>query len=184
MKGDQVPIARSGNTLLMLKSDKDTFSIDDVTMDLSYGFYDIDELEGRYNGDIFHFYPKLEGYKKPFFCMYVWEEDGYARFSGITEPGTDYKQIENRYFIKEFSFESVWKREYGYGIGFFNSITFKHKEKFTFPKEVFSKERGEIVMAIVPLYEDLNIAGQYQFYYYSKKSFLYKFIDKETIQVY
>ena len=42
---EALPGARAGDLYLMAQSDKDTFSIDNVTLDLLYGLYDIEEVE-------------------------------------------------------------------------------------------------------------------------------------------
>ena len=56
--------------MLALQSDKDTFPIDDVTVDLLYGLYDIDIVEDEYNGNPRGEYSSVEGHIV--FTLHAW----------------------------------------------------------------------------------------------------------------
>ena len=132
----QLPLIRIG-----VKSETNTFSIDNVTFDLYYGFYDVNEsIDDRKR----HYGERV--YEKIFFAIYIVEADAPS-------PGAylmDYTSIEGYHFIKSISEEFAFSEEYGYiDGGRWKGTAYNHKETFTIPKELFMNEQGRIRIEIL-----------------------------------
>ena len=156
------------------------FEIDDVTFDLYYGLYNIDEY-------------KKTGYKpqntyqrfvddKIFFGLYVCDSEYfYDVHNDLEFP--DYTIIDNYYFIRKISEEEAFSGEYGYTKNYWKGITYNHCETITIPSEIFSKESGVFVIKIVGFIEPY---GEIDNYYTSTTGYIdfkYQVIDETTVQV-
>ena len=175
------PITGPGtDTRLMMQTDKDTFSTDDITVDLSYGWYDIEETKERYNGN-YKWILEEKGLKNIEYGIYARPEKYHRsdRFSGVVFED---KSIDHYYLVKELSGE-LFTEEYGYTVGFLNFISYNHKEQITIPKEAFEeKERvPRIHLVIIGWAEDDSGAG-YRIKDMAYLSIRYKYIDDNTIQ--
>ena len=126
--------------LMGVKSQTKIFSIDDVTLDLYYAFYDnaFSNPDGSYG----HY-----TVSRFFFGLYICDKD----FTFVPEQGEeidDFKNIENQYFVKEITQEEFYN---GYGYSYSRvsgKVTYDHKEKITIPKEFFDKESGTVLIKI------------------------------------
>ena len=127
--------------MIAVRSDKDTFSREDVTIDLFYGFHNT-EYDEKYNYD-----PKdgyLAGdYKEVVLCLYFGhyiygENELFTR--GEFE---DYKSVENHCFVKEISDGEAFSGEYGYTMTRREGVTYNHRETVTVPLEcLIENEHG------------------------------------------
>ena len=157
-----------------LKADKDVFPINDVTMDLYYGLYDKDnEPHGST-------YRHSEG-EEFFFAIYVC--DAKEELS-IYYPMdfNDYQEIENHIYMKTISYEDAFSEEYGYHIDR-KGIHYNHQETFTFPAEVFTENKGKVMIKICsfnPSEEDKTFGTASP---PSKLELRYEMVDDETVRI-
>ena len=166
---DVLPLTGTGDMLMLLKSDKDTFPMGDITLDLYYGLYDFDELEEDYHGDLEDMYRRYDGIKSmPFFCIYI-HPSSKTYWEDFVQ---DYKSIENYYLIKEIHGDFS-RKEYGYDIGFLYSISYNHKEQIKIPKEAFESGQGCIEVEMVAIYNlrEEGVECYYMGEYYSTSIF-------------
>ena len=146
-----------------VRSDKQVFDIDNVTLDLYFGWFgpDLSEIE---NGNYFHI------------AFYITTSDT----GHWIDPQQDYHNVENQYFITEVLefdtkvFAASQTRRTG--------KIFNYSEKITIPKEAFKNQVGvlELYTQIIELSNENNL------YYFDYKSsgtvkIAYTFIDDNTV---
>lgn len=126
--------------MLGIKSNTDTFPVDDVTVKLYYGVYprgyEPPAASYTHRGDtdiIFGIYT----------CEYEERENVYA--SLIFD---DYKNIENNIFIKDASKEEVFGGEYWRNMNYWG-VSYNHNEDFTIPAEMFTEDYGRFIVKIL-----------------------------------
>ena len=159
--------------LMGVKSQTKIFSIDDVTLDLYYAFYDnaVSDPDGSYG----HY--TISGFV---FGLYICDKD----FIFVPEQGEeidDFKNIENQYFVKEITQEEFYN---GYGYSYnkvSGKVTYDHKEKITIPKEFFDKESGTVLIKIY--HYRISYEGKYKRYYMEAKELDYEKLDENTIKL-
>ena len=162
------------------KSDTDTFSKNDVTFDLYYGVYDIGYAE-KYNTDPKSGYRK-EGYETIFFGLYICEADYSLDVVNDMEI-SDYKMIDNHYFVKKISEEEAFSDEYGFTMSYWKGITYNHSEKRAIPTEFFANETGSFVVKLIAFHEPMSEGENY---YTSKARYIefdYQIVDENTIKI-
>ena len=176
-----LPITMTTRTMMMAKSDKDTFSIDGVTVDLLYGWYDIEEVKERYNGN-YKWRPEHSGSKDIHYSIYARNEK--YEISHIFYKVFNDKSIDNHYLIRELSGE-LFTEDYGYTVGFLNYIDYNHKEQITIPKDVFEeKNRGDRIQLLIIGWVENDSGSGYNIGDMAKIYISYKYIDANTIQFY
>ena len=172
-----LPLTGTGENLMLLQSDKDIFSLDNVTLDMYYGLYDLEKLEERYGGDPKRMY-EIEG-KMPFFCVYAYDYYNWHKGNQVT----DYATIENYYLIKEMRGVDVCKKEYGYTVGFLNYISYNKKVQITIPKELFTEKKGSLEISMNTVYDFRDEKGMYQFSDFYKTRIFYTLMDDGTVKL-
>ena len=132
--------------MLGARSDTDTFSKDDVRFELYYGLYNADHFDQE----------RLDHWAKgesdvTFFAMYICDEsEAPATANGLRF--SDYKTIENHYFVKEISAAEGYTSEYGFTVHWAKGITYRHHETIVIPSDVFTKEKGTFLIKITPFH--------------------------------
>lgn len=138
------------STMLGIRSSEDTFSIDEVVVELHYSVYpyDYSNPEGLYHhesdtGLLFGIYVCAEEYEESIFSSMLFD---------------DYKNIENHIFMKGATSEEVFGGEYWHKMEY-SGITYNHHEDFTIPSEIFIKEKGKLCIKIIPFNTNENYIG-------------------------
>lgn len=162
------------------RSDTDTFSKDDVTFDLYYGVHDIGYTE-KYNTDPKSGYRK-EGYETIFFGLYICDAD-YCLDVVNDREISDYKMIDNHYFVKEISEEEAFSDEYGFTMGYWKGITYNHSEKITIPSEFFVNETGSFVVKLIAFHEPATEGDNYYTSTARHIEFDYQAVDENRIKI-
>ena len=163
-----------------VKSDTDTFSKNDVTFNLYYGVHDIGYTE-KYNIDPKSLYQK-EGYETIFFGLYICEAD-YS-FDVVNDMEiSDYKMIDNHYFVKEISEEEAFSDEYGFIMGYWKGITYNHSEKITIPSEFFVNETGSFVVKLIAFHKPVTEGDNYYTSTARYIEFDYQVLDDNAIKI-
>ena len=176
-----LPITMTTRTMMMVQSNKDTFSIDGVTVDLLYGWYDLEEVKERNNGN-YKFRPEHSGSKNIHYCIYV--RNAKYEISYIFYEVFNDKSIDNHYLIRELSGE-LFTESYGYTVGFLNYIDYNHKEPITIPKDVFEeKNKRESIHLLIIGWVESDSGSGYNVGDMAKINIPYKYIDANTIQFY
>lgn len=161
-------------TTFGLKSDKDVFPINDVTMDLYYGLYD--KAYEPYGSTYRHF----EG-EEIFFAIYACDQ---SEELSIINPMTfdDYKEIENHIYMKSISYEDAFTEEYGYHIDK-KGIHYNHQETFTFPAELFTKDKGKVMIKICSFNPNTDGKTYETAVPPSTLELRYEMVDDETVRI-
>ena len=130
---------------LGVRSDTDTFSIDNVSFDLYYGFFNLDSALRHEKGGYLR-----SDWENVFFVLYISEDDVINTFR--THATIDeYRGIKDYYIAREIGEEDAFSEEYGYTISRIHGIQYNHKERFTVPSNYFSKQSGKFTVSIVAL---------------------------------
>jgi len=164
------------------KSDTRIFDVDNVKIDFYLGLEKNWSLEDRnqlgyeYIGVAAYFY----GYGNSYWAL---GENGDGTFA-------DYRNIENIYFIKEFSAEEFFSEQYtaefirkGRWPFAKSSTTFNYYETFTVPKEVLNKETYSFYFVIIAIWfsEESN---HYVFgYWHDSIEFPYNYINDTQVRI-
>ncbi|MGN1156951.1 MAG: hypothetical protein ACI4TK_12305 [Agathobacter sp.] len=162
------------------KSGTDTFSKNDVTFDLYYGVHDIGYDE-KYNNDPKIHYQK-EGNETIFFGLYICDADYSLDVMNDMEI-SDYKMIDNHYFVKEISEEEAFSDEYGLTMSYWKGITYNHNEKITIPSEFFVNETGSFVVKLIAFHKPMTEGGNYYTSTMNYIEFDYQVVDDNTIKI-
>lgn len=160
-------------TMLGIKSNENTFDINNVTVKLHYSVYPLDysNPEGLYHhegdtGIIFGIYVCAEEYEESIYSPMLFD---------------DYKNIENHIFIKDATSEEVFDGEYWHNMEY-SGITYNHAENFTIPSEIFTEEKGELCIKIIPFNTNENYEG-YQTCIPGVITVYYQKTDANTVQL-
>ena len=127
--------------------DNTAFDVDSVSLEFAYGVYDsIGNYPSWSAGQ--EGYTELVGYAL-YFCdgqyyKHYWNKDAFPG------PYNDYHDIENRYFVKEFSYNEFNSDQYKVTT-FLLSYRFNHREVLAFPREIFARESGSFVCYIAEI---------------------------------
>ena len=130
----------------------------------------------------------LNGYERIGFAAYYHSYKSEFQ-DPVTQTYADYRDIENLYFIKEFSNEEFLSEEYSATCNSFlwvYSILYRHNEIFTVPKEILYKTYGSFCFCVVEIYysEDSN---DYVVWRESTRlggiQISYEYIDENTVRL-
>lgn len=163
-----------------VKFGTDTFSKNNVTFDLYYGVYDIGYAQ-KNNADPKSNYLK-EGYETISFGLYICEADYSLNIVNDMEI-SDYKMIDNHYFVKEISEEEAFSDEYGFTMSYWNGITYNHSEKITIPSSFFKNETGSFVVKLIAFREPMAEVDDYHIAMIHYIEIDYQVIDENTIKI-
>ena len=162
------------------KSDTDTFPKNDVTFDLYYGVHDVKD-DKKYGTDPKTFYQK-EGDETVFFGLYICDAEHSLDVMNDMEI-SDYKMIENHYFVKEISEEEAFSDEYGFTMSYWKGITYNHSETITIPTEFFEEETGSFAIKLIAFHEPTNEGDHYYTSTACHIEFDYQGVDENTIKI-
>ncbi len=162
------------------KSGTNTFSKNDVTFDLYYGVHDIG-YDKKYNNDPKIHYQK-NGNETIFFALYICDADHSLDIMNDMEV-SDYKMIDNHYFVKEISEKEAFSGEYGFTMSYWKGITYNHSETITIPAEFFSDEKGRFAVKIIAFHEPMDKGDNYYTSTTNHIVFRYEAVDDDTIKI-
>jgi hypothetical protein len=133
----------------LLKSDKNEFDINDVTLDFYYCFYCLDE-QTMEEAQILHHYETSEGYWESNFAIYLNNGDGLDFEMGDKYCIIDCENKVNAELYKYITFTEAFKTNYGYTTNDFTSvINYTHSERITIPSEYFDSSNESICIYVV-----------------------------------
>ena len=140
------------------KSDKTEFNINDVTLELSYGCYFINDVEWvmEHGGDIFSYF------------------DIYIESCQKNGDKTLIKRVEENLISEKYRITRAYD-ENNYFVGW----KFNYSEMITIPKEVFSKDKDRLVFRIYG--ESLRDDGLPSYRMLTFEGIGYKVIDDKVI---
>lgn len=164
------------------RSDTESLAKDNVTFDLYYGIHDMGYSE-KYDTDPKSVYIKshLEN-SKIFFGLYICDVDYSLDVVNDMEI-SDYKMIDNHYFVKEISEEEAFSEEYGFTMSYWKGIIYNHSEKITIPTEFFAEETGSFVIKLVAFHEPMTEGDNYYTSIVGNFELDYQIIDEHTIRI-
>lgn len=120
---------------ILISSDKDVFDINDVTVEVGYGTFYIDEKEKYEN----------EAYSDVYFALYVCNEEYSYR---VTQTRDNYQYIPpDTYLLLDVPKGEGYNTDYAYdydGDFLRYDVEYKCKKTLTIPKEVFSGSEGTV----------------------------------------
>lgn len=163
-----------------IRADTDTFSKNDVSFNLYYGVHDIGH-DSKYDSDPKKSYQK-EGNETIFFGLYICDKEHSFDIVNDSEI-TDYKMIENYYFVKDLSEEDAFSEEYGFSVSYWTGITYNHSEKFIVPTEIFANETGSFVIKLIAFRETTNEGRKYYVSTAGDFEITYHLVDENTIKL-
>ena len=176
------------SAMLAVRSDTDIFPINDVTLDLYYGTYDIDYCE-KYNADPEHFYGVTTFQDAPIlFGLYICDASFYTHLLK-TKEFSDFRAIDNFVFVRELSSEEAFSKEYGFTMSYWKDvfsgqgITYNHCEKITIPAELFTGDCGTLHIQLVSFHAPTKPDGSYYASHLGDIALEYQVIDKNTIRI-
>ena len=123
------------------------FDIDNVSLEFAYGHCaDLNNYPSWPGG---HYgYTQLVGY-----ALYFCDGQYYNHYRNETEfpgPYDDYHNIDNQYFVKEFSYNEFNSDQYEITF-FLGAHRFNHREILNVPREIFARESGSFVCYIAEI---------------------------------
>ena len=160
--------------LIGVRAPTDTFSIDNVTLDLYYSFYENAHPlpEGAYT----HY--TESGFM---FALYVSNNNSYTVAQG--EIIDDYKNVKNKYFVKEITEEEFYN---GYGYSYnrrTGTVTHDHSEAIIIPKELFNQKSGKIYIVIYNYNTSDEYEGKYRRRLAASMYLTYEILDENTVKL-
>ncbi|MCL2141236.1 MAG: hypothetical protein FWH42_06250 [Dehalococcoidia bacterium] len=171
----------NGDALLSIQykieSPKVKFDIDDVTLDFSYGH------SGNSIGLGQHYDAEgKDNYILSCFAVYFCDELYVSSFTDYVH--SDYRSIDNCYFIKEIMVEAFHSDNYlnerKMDLLLRRRTIFSHKEEMTVPRGVFERENGKLAFQVV----GINYSIKDKCYIVEHLSFIsvyYEYLDSQTI---
>ena len=162
--------------LMGVRAQTDTFSIDNVVLDLYYAFYN-------------NTYPNPDGAYTHYtvsgvvFGLYICNKDL------IFEPKQgdiieDYKKLDNQYFVKEITEEEAFPNGYGYSYNRrTGAVAYDHSETITIPKEFFNEKSGEFLIKIYHFRMSLEYEGKYKRALMGYVELDYERLDENTVKL-
>ncbi len=169
-----------------VRSDKNVYDINDVTMDWYYSFFDLEkniDSETGENNAINIFSPLGFDYNRLFFAAYLCNTK-YLDNIKTLDVCFDYKNIEGVKFLKEISMEEALSKEYGSTTKMFSGRTYNHSEKLVIPAEVFENDPTTIYIVFVTVAELSEEPCQYKKVYTFWLDLYYSIIDDQHIEIY
>lgn len=129
-----------------IRSKTDVFDIDNVTLEFSWG-----KEDGIEEGDC-TFIDKGEKGELPEECPVVcvavyFYNYKYGNSLGSLHHYDDYKEIDDVYFVKDFTVEE-FNEKCKVNLNYWGRIKYDHTESLTIPKEVFETTTGEISFVV------------------------------------
>ena len=164
--------------MMALQSDQDVFPIDDVTVDLFYGLYDVDIVEDEHNGN-----PRGEYSSQPGHIVFVLYAYDFSNIPDLYEV-SDYTKTEGLYFIKDIPEEEAFSEDYGYEADWLAYITYHHNEQITIPQESFTSDKGDILLTL-SLWDEYEKGSGKHFYCWDTSIRLgYERLDDNRVKLY
>lgn len=169
-----------GEIMLGVSSDTDTFHINNVNLELSYGVHDIGYDE-KYNTNPKWSYQK-EGDETIFFGLYIC--DSRYNLDVLNDMlVTDYTMIENHYFVGEISEEEAFSEEYGFMLDYWKGITYNHSERIAVPRSFLEDDSGSFVIKLIAFREPSTVGDCYCTASVGYIEFDYQAVDENTIRI-
>lgn len=129
-----------------VRADTDTFSRDDLTLELYFGTYDSDYVKEN-SSDPRTFYGREED-ELAFFGLYLCDGD-YREDLGPFSETPNHKAVEHHVLLREIPAQDAFSQEYGYTAGWFKGIAYNHHETVAIPPEFLQGDKGSFVIKLV-----------------------------------
>ncbi len=162
------------------RSNTDSFAKNSVTFEIGYGMHDMD-YDDKYGTDPRANYLK-DNYKDILFGLYICNIDHTVDVINDMEV-SNYKRIDNHYFVKEISEEEAFSEEYGFTMSYGKGMTYNHIEEITIPTDFFVGERGGFVIKIISFLVPLTEEDPYYISVARYIEFEYETLDDNTIKI-
>ena len=167
--------------MLGVRSNTDIFAKDDVTLELYYGTYDIDYCKNDVDAKASYCRTHLAD-SKIIFGLYVYDPQ-HSPYIISEMKISDYRAIDNYYFVKEISEEDAFSEEYGLTTSRWCGITYNHREEITIPSEFFSEESGRFNIELIAFLESNDEEAGYYTTVVSHQEFGYQTLDENTVKI-
>ena len=144
------------------------FDVNDVTLDLSYGYYcldneTLDHIKDEYYFDATTEYSSSTDFSDEFVHAVYITNDYTLRLPVDSDKPRgdgwlvidDYENIENAKLVKYIDYDELFDTDYGYTVDS-GKIEYNHSEKITIPAEMFNTSSGCIYIYIVRFVHDLK----------------------------
>ena len=179
---------------ILVKSNKLEFDINDVTLDLFYGFYCLDDETLDHIKDEYFFDATTEHSSSTDFSYEfvhaVYITNDYTLRLPIDSDKSrddgwlvidDYENIENAKLVKYINYDELFDTDYGYTTDS-NKVVYNYSEKITIPADMFNSSSGCISIYIVRFVHDLE-TGEYLRYptYELHVGIQFDLIDDNTV---
>ncbi|MBO5357432.1 MAG: hypothetical protein J6A95_06645 [Clostridia bacterium] len=155
-----------------IKAKTNKFSLDNVTFDLYYGFYDMNserKPREQYGNNV-----------DVFFAVYACEASSDHLYPKGDEI-EDYRELEKHYFIKSIEDEQAFTEEYGYTFDIAGA-SYNHSEPITVPKEVFKEQKGEFKIKLIT-FKQLFSHSKHKIYDYENIYLGYEIIEGNKVKI-
>ncbi len=140
--------SRSVGVSMGIRSSQNTFLIDDINLELSYGFYnktyydkysqDITDVRGAYMHEV---------NDQIVIAMYITNNSDLRITSG--QEVSEYKNVEGYIFEKEILPEKAFTEEYCYQRQGDDKLSYNHSEYIKLPESIFEDSEGSVSITIV-----------------------------------
>ncbi|MBR6697522.1 MAG: hypothetical protein IKL73_04515 [Lachnospiraceae bacterium] len=167
--------------MMGVKSNKNTFKVDDVNVELYYSLYENDEEGERRK---YSYIQELQD--QVVFGMYMSNINNSYDVLDLIDiyECEDYTKLSKETFIKEITEEEAFDTEYSYGYSHvFDRMLYKHHETINIPKEFFKKEEGFIVIRLVSFITPNERSDKYLAMKYAYIILNYEYIDENTVKL-
>ncbi len=163
--------------MLGVRSNTNTFSINDVKLDFYCGIYNIDDGPEKEKSNYY-----AMNRENPFFVIYISEQTVAYRFKTHTSV-EDYKNIEDYYLVREISEKEAFSNEYGYKMTFLFGIQYNHKEEILIPSRFFTKQKGYFYINVVTFLQPTSTEQNYLVTEINNIELYYEKIDSQIIEI-
>ena len=170
------------SSMLGVRSNTDVFAKDDVTLELCYGTYDINYCEKNgVDPKLFYRRTHLTN-SKIIFGLYISDPERSLPIVNDMEI-SDYRAIDNHYFVKEISEDEAFSKEYGLTTSRWSGIAYNHREEITIPLEFLGEKTGSFNIKLIAFLESTDEGGGYYTTVVSHQEFRYQTLDENTIRI-
>ena len=171
---------------IRISSDKETFSIDNMVIDMEYGFHKL-TLWGTTGKNPKQYFPKMDDETfadshELIFDIYVAE---MTKELSLQYPDIrNMEEVEGVTYIKTISEEEAFLKEYGYHSGtMYLDYQFNHKEQIKIPSEYFGNDQGKIWVMMVCYYKSIDSDKPQHIQFISRGSFFYHKSQEDIVNI-
>ncbi len=167
--------------MMGVKSNTNTFKVDDVNVELYYALYRNDK-----EGDARKHRYRQEPTDEILFGMYISNINNSYEVVSLSNiyDCEDYTKLSKEIFMQEITEEEAFDAEYSYGYSHvFDRMLYKHHETINIPKEFFEKEEGLVLIRLVSFITPNERSDKYLTMNYAYIILNYEYIDENTVKL-